>query len=649
MPECYICAIIDGYATLGGFPFNGLCLSPFSKLAYEFQHRSLWQIVGIYIGGAWMALQVVDILVDNVGLPAWFPGFAIALLVIGLPIVVATALVQQVGAAPHVPAVVGTDAGPAAPVTRVQSLFTWRRVFAGGVGALALWGIVAGGYLLVRPAQTADWFASATGTAVPAPLRSIAVLPFDMRSEETQDRYFAQGMHDDLLTRLARIDSLTVISRTSVAQYAGTTKTIRTIAEELGVATVLEGGVQRVGNRIRVNVQLIDAATDRHLWGDTYDEELTAANVFAIQSDLAREIATALQATLSPDVAERLRSRPTESLEAYELYSRGRYVYQTRGVVGQGLPEVRELYEQALEADPAFALAWVGLAEVQLSGWNVGIYAPETASAAARAAVDSALRLDPGLAEAHSALARLEALDGDVDAAGRSFLKALELNPGSADVHSRYAAFVEGRGDFERAETEARRAVELDPRSLSPRHGLADRLFFAGRFQESIDESMKTLQMEPEDWYSWYNIGWGRAMLDGQSGAATVAFRLALALNADAEWLRSGIAFSFARAGVPDSALHYIEGSSEITYDPALVHYELGDSDRAFRIVEAALRYDPSQFGRLRYDPSAARLRADPRYEPLVRRLGLARSSRAGRGLLGQREQTADDPYLSRD
>jgi len=597
-------------------------LSLFSKLAHELHRRSLWQIIGVYVGGAWVALQVVDILVDNVGLPAWFPGFAIALLVIGLPIVLATAFVQE-GAAPHAPAVVGSDTHVPESGKRSPRLFTWRNAFAGGVGALALWGIVAGGYLLARPARTAEWFTSDVGTAVPAPFRSIAVLPFDMRSEETQDRYFAEGMHDDLLTRLAKIDSLTVISRTSVAQYAGTTKTIRTIAAELGVATVLEGGVQRVGDRIRVSVQLIDAASDRHLWGDTYDEELTAANVFAIQSDLAREIAAALQATLSPAVAERLLSRPTESLEAYDAYSRGRYAYQTRGVVGQGLPEVKALYEQAIEYDPAFALAWVGLAEVQLSGWNVGIYTPEEASAAARVAVDSALRLDPNLAEAHSGLARLQALEDDTDGAGRSFLKALELNPGSADVHSRYAAFVEGRGDFERAEAEARRAVELDPRSLSPRHGLADRLFFAGHFQESIDESMKTLQMEPEDWYSWYNIGWGRAMLDGQANSSIVAFRLALALNADADWLRSGIAFSFARAGVADSALHYIEGISEITYDPALVHYELGDPDQAFRIVEAALRYDPSQFGRLRYDPSAARLRADPKYEPLVRRLGL--------------------------
>jgi TolB-like protein len=189
--------------------------------------------------------------------------------------------------------------------------------------------------------------------------KSIAVLPFDNRSSREEDQYLTDGMHDDLLAAIAKIGSMKVISRTSVMEYRETTKKIPQIAQELGVTNILEGGVQRSGDQVRINVQLIDAATDEHLWAEIYDRELTAANLFAVQSEITKKIADALQAELSTDEQRRIDARPTDNLQAYELYLRGRYLWQRRG--DQNIRHAITLFEQATELDPQFARAWSSL------------------------------------------------------------------------------------------------------------------------------------------------------------------------------------------------------------------------------------------------------------------------------------------------
>ena len=284
---------------------------------------------------------------------------------------------------------------------------------------------------------------------------------------------FADGMHDDVLTQLSKIDSLTVISRTSVMQYAATTKPIPEIARELGVATILEGGIQRSGDRVRVNVQLIEASSDRHLWAETYDQEMTAANVFAIQSDLAKKIARALKATLTPETEARIDAKPTESLEAYDLYSRGQYVYWgIRGNSTEGMLEALDLYEAALAADSNYAAAWVGVADVYHNLANRGQHSPDEAHAIAWDAVDRALAIDPDLAEAHSRRGLLLLLDqGQVEEAEQAMLRSLELNPGSAVMHVRYGGLLNELGRLDEAVRQARRAVELDPMVVRWRAG----------------------------------------------------------------------------------------------------------------------------------------------------------------------------------
>ncbi len=596
------------------------------KLIHEIHRRSLWQVMGIYLGGSWVALQAVDVLANNFGLPPWFPGLALGLLVIGLPITLATAFVQERVVAPLVAGEADDPAAdPRASVAASRPthhrLLTWRNAILGGVGAALLWAGVAVGWLMFgRPAA-----GGAAEEVAGVALRSIAVLPFSTFSSAEQDKYFAEGIHDDLLTQLAKLDSLTVISRTSVIQYANTTKGIPQIAKELGVATVLEGGVQHSGDRIRMNVQLIEAATDRHLWAETYDEQLTAANLFAIQSDLARKIAAALQAKLTPEVAQRLDTRPTENLSAYDVYVRARYAMQTRGSLGEGLAEIRGLFEQAIAADSGYAAAWTGLADSYLAAWNWNQLPAEQARPKAESALGRALALDPDLAEAYVSRARLLGLQGKQREAEQAALRAIELNPGSADAHGGYGRILQGLGRYEESIRESRRAVELDPVNTGPRDLLADRLYFGGHYDESIEESRKVLEMAPDSWYAWYNIGWSQAVA-GRAAEAVAAFRKSLTLTTENRGTaHAGLAYAFARLGQRDSSLVHLKSAEagETNYDAVTVHFELGDADLAFSKLETALKADASVLRRLEADPSTERLRADPRYEPLVRKLGL--------------------------
>ncbi len=266
-------------------------MSGLKRLINEIHRRSLWQVLAIYLLGAAVGYQLIEALVSGLGLPAWFPALAIVLFIVGLPIVLATAFTQE-GLSPAArqqdPTLLPEGGRP--EDRGVQRLFTWRNAIFGGVLAFALWGVVATGWLFLGPGV--DGRSAGASAEV---RRSIAVLPF-VNMEGDENASFTKGIHEDILTHLSKIRDLTVISRTSVMLYAGSDKPSRRIAEELGVGTLLKGSVRRAGGQVRVVTQLIDAETDAHLWAETYDRELTAENVFAIQTDVAQQIARALQA-----------------------------------------------------------------------------------------------------------------------------------------------------------------------------------------------------------------------------------------------------------------------------------------------------------------------------------------------------------------
>ena len=370
------------------------------SLLKELKRRNVFKVAIAYAVTTWILLQLTDVLTQILGLPEWAPKLILLMLVVGF-----------------VPALILAWAFELTPggiklekdVKRTESIAprTGRKLDYVIIVSLGL----SLGYFIWESRfeqKTAEIELAKTAPPVEEPVveiiepeidltaldidkNSIAVLPFANRSADAEDIYFTDGIHDDLLTQLSRIDAFSVISRTSVMEYRDTTKNLRQIAQELSVANVMEGSVQRAGDRVRINVQLIDAYTDEHLWAEIYDRELTADNLFDIQSEIAQAIANALQATLSDEEVQSVAERPTENVAAYELYLQGqRFSFGDSAI---GYRSAIDLYSEALKQDPNFKQAWIGLAEAYMNAyWTYGGNLADRQSA--RDAIDHAIAID---------------------------------------------------------------------------------------------------------------------------------------------------------------------------------------------------------------------------------------------------------------
>jgi serine/threonine-protein kinase len=465
-------------------------MSRFKHLIREAHRRSLWQVLLIYIGAAWACFELIATVSDTMGLPAVLPGLAIVLFLLGLPFVVATACVREdVTTRPD--GAISGEAGRSADRGRVDGrrrrVLTWRTAGLTFLAALALWGVVTTGWLL---------FGQKTEPA--AVRKSVAVLPFANMSGDPENEYFSDGITDDIITQLSKIADLKVISRTSVMQYKGTQKNIRDIGEELGVATLLEGGVRKVGDRVRINAQLIDAATDDHLWAEQYDRRLT--DVFEIQSDIARRIASALQAALTSTEAERIQSAPTDNLDAYDYYLRGRYDFHQR--TPDALNRAITSYERAIELDSAYAPAFAGLASVyavtMLFDYRL-VAGPYAAAFRSLDMADAALALDPHLAEAYAARTYIKTfLWVPFEDVASDAQQAIRLEPNSADAHGWYAHLLarERRGD--EALREDSIAIGLDPLAPGRRTGFAGNALILDRYELALREADRALALAPD-------------------------------------------------------------------------------------------------------------------------------------------------------
>lgn len=450
---------------------------------------------------------------------------------------------------------------------------------------------------------------------------SIAVLPFTIRSDDKQDEYFAAGVHDDLLMKLAKIEGLKVISRTSVMQYADTTKTMREIAEELGVATVVEGAVQRGGDRIRVTAQLIDASSDEHIWASNYDEELTAANVFQIQSRLATEIAEALNAELLPDVQTRIEYQPTDNLLAWDLATRARYMLD-KGRVQSDLEGAAELFRQSIDEDSDFAPAWSGYSRaiIELVSWH---YWPEERLAEAEQAANRSIELDASLSDGYIAQGMLYRLQRKYDESERVIRRALDLSPGAADAHSNYSETMRDSGQMEKAVDAARKSIELGPRVMRIREVLLQNLYFDRQWDAVLQEAKELLELEPGAAYAWYWIAFAHNWM-GNRDDALDASRRAVEIGGDAPYLASGLAFAYAMAGEAESARDTLATAEQEGWplvEIGLVYAWLPDLDKAFEYMQRALDERPTALMYLNTDPAADPMREDPRWYDLQQRL----------------------------
>ncbi len=364
------------------------------------------------------------------------------------------------------------------------------------IGALVL-ALAAAGWFVRRPAPANGGAAEPT-SAPRVGDKSIAVLPFENMSEEKDSLFFTDGIHEDVLTNLALIRDLHVVSRTSVMQYRGTTKTIRQIGSELRVAYVLEGSVRRVGNKVRVTGQLINARTDEHVWAKAYDRDIT--DIFAIQAELSQEIAGALAAALTPQVKTLIERRPTENLAAYDFFLKGRDVLN-RSPAGQParLKEAEELLQQAVDADPKFTEAWCSLSEVHslFVFWAIDHTAARLAKA--DAAIGNAVRLAPDAPDVIRALGTYAYYAyRDYARATEQYLKIAQLQPNDPTAISSLGLIMRRQGQFAQSLSYLRRAVELDPGNVSYMRNLLQSLRYARRWDEVIETQRRVIAMIPE-------------------------------------------------------------------------------------------------------------------------------------------------------
>ena len=456
-------------------------------------------------------------------------------------------------------------------------------------------------------------------------IRSLAVLPLDNPSHDPAQEYFADGMTEELINSLAKIEALRVISRTSAFTYKGIkNKSLPQIARELNVDAVVEGSVLQSGKRVRITVQVFDGKSERQLWAQSYEEDLR--DVLALQGQVASAIAREIRVQLTPQEKQRLaRSRQVDP-EAYLAYSYGRYWWNKRtpGDLQKGI----EYFQNAIAKDPSYAPAYAGLADAYSLLGSIGsdVLPPSEVMPKARNAALQAVKLDDNLAEGHTSLAYVKlSYDWDLPGAEREFKRAIDLNPGYATAHHWYGHYFLASAQPERALAEVRRARVLDPLSLSINVGLGWCLYHAHRYDEAIQQYRSTLAIDPN--FSLAHATLGMALVQKHSyDDALAEFNKALALPGSHVLALANIARTYALSGKPDEArktLRDLERSARQQYVPAMyvaaVYAALGESDPSMRWIEKAFEERSDYMIYLRTEPSVDGLRGDARFQDFLK------------------------------
>jgi TolB-like protein/Flp pilus assembly protein TadD len=466
---------------------------------------------------------------------------------------------------------------------------------------------------------------SLAGARSSIPQKSIAVLPLDNLSRDPDNAYFCEGVQDEILTRLAKVADLKVISRTSTQHFKSTPENLPEVAKQLGVAHILEGSVQKSNDQVRINVQLINAITDAHLWADTYDRKLT--DIFAIESEIAKSVVENLKAQLNGRAEQVLASRPTENPAAHELYMKGRYFWNRRNTAS--LRKAGDYFQQPINLDPNYALAYAGLADVHSL---VPLYAgpaPKDDLPKALAAARKAVELDSNLAEAHTSLGNALGMNVQLKLAEQEFRRALELNPNYATGHQWLAECLFSQGRFPEALAGSERAHELDPLSLIINASYASSLSGVGRYNDAVKQARKALELDP-DLVPGHEILGQTYEDEGKFDEAIAEYRkaneitptpsnFAMLANAYAVTGRVAETRKILDKLTALSAQQYVGA-----YPLAIVHLALGEKDEALRLLEQCfVERDfllQGLFGSIKIDKRLDPLRHDPHFQEMVER-----------------------------
>ena len=458
----------------------------------------------------------------------------------------------------------------------------------------------------------------------PTRIESLAVLPLENLMGDSEQAYFVDGMTEALINDLAKIGALRVISRTSAMQYKGTDKPLREIARELRVDAVVEGSVLRAGDRVRITAQLIEAATDRHLWADSYEGDLS--DVLGLQSEVARAIADEIKIKLTLQEQSRLASSRSVNPQAHEAYLRGRYDWNKK--TESGFKKAIEYFQQAVEIDPVHAPAYAGLADSYNMLAAESILPPKEAYAMAKAAAVKALEIDDTLGEAHVSLASImENYDWNWAGAEREYQRAIKLNPGYPTAHEWYASFLRNMGQHDEAITEIKQAQALDPLSLPINATFGRILISAGLYDQAIDQHREAAKLYPKHATSHHVLG--KAYLrKGMYEEAIAEFQMARRLFGDKPELVWGLGHAYTGAGKRTEALQMLRQLKEMSnrgYVPsfyiALLYVALGENDQALTWLEKAYEEHHPNMVWLKMDQCLDPLRSDPRFQSRLRRM----------------------------
>jgi TolB-like protein/Tfp pilus assembly protein PilF len=591
-----------------------------SNFFSELRRRNVYKVAAAYAVVGWLLVQVGTQVLPFFEIPNWGIRLIVLLVVIGFPIALVIAWAFEL--TPD--GIKRTEkADAAAQRSRGKS---WIYVLVlGAVLSIGLFFL--GRYAGLRTSRNSE--ARSTDTSVSVPPKSIAVLPFESLSDDKSNAYCADGIQDEILTRLSKVADLKVISRTSTQRFKSAPSDLRDIAKQLGVMNILEGSVQKANDQVRVNVQLINATTDAHLWADIYDRKLT--DLFAVESEIAKTIADTLQAKLSGSEKAAMTKAPTADTEAYQLYLQGRFFWSKR--TAADLRKSIDYFNQAVAKDPGYALAYAAMAQswLLLPGYDGG--APAECYPQAETAAKKALEIDDALSDAHTALGGIKACYAfDFPAAIKEFHRPIHHNPNDSTAHHWLGNHpLSCLGQLDRSLAEIKKARELDPLSLIINSNIGYTLFLMGRYDEAIAQFRKTLDLDNGFYFAHYNLGMALE-LKGSIPAAIVEYQKAAAASNDLAPL-GYLGHLYGKLGRRAEAQQILERLLDTrkqrytdAYYPGLVYLGLGNRSEALKYFEQGYKDgDGYNIGPIRTDPLLKELHGDPRFEELANKIVPAR------------------------
>jgi TolB-like protein/Flp pilus assembly protein TadD len=572
----------------------------------ELKRRSVYRVAAIFIIVAWVVLQVVDLFMSFMPLPEWTSRLVFVLLAAGFPVALVLAWAFEL-----------TPEGVKLEVSAEGTSVRRRQR-----GDVLIYGAL--GIVLLVWVWNLDWWQDAT-VGESTEIKSLVVLPLDNLMNDSEQDYFVAGMHEALIMELSKIEALRVISRTSAMKYLDSNKSVPEIAQELNVDAVIEGSVLRAGDTVRVTAQLIEARSDRHLWADNFDRQLT--DILVLYADVTRKIVDQIRIELTPKDVARLGAPSVVNADAYELYLKGKYLCDQWGP--QEMRRGIDLMRQAIDVDPDSALAQAGLGMCLQYASFFGYVRSLDIQEEANRAAERAIELDRDLADAWTSFAGVRYyLNFDMVAAEMAVERALSINPSHLRSLVHYSWQLGEAGRFEEALELAQRAILIDPLSPGVRSTIAQAYYLNSDFDTAVIEWERVLDLAQGDPALHFYVAWAREQR-GEYEQAIALHERAIELSDRASLYVAGLGYAYGLAGRNNEAQHILDelvarhanGLAEAIH-VALVHIGLGNNEQAIDWLEKAYEARNSHMLYLRQAAQFGPLRDDPRFVSLLQRMG---------------------------